>query len=304
MLSCFSLKLVTSMPLLMVIAETLLLAAGVFLLLWALLSPPFTMSVWNSFMFHPSPPAAGCAPDSIGAVRCREINFQTPDGEKLYAWFFAQPNAERTFLLSHGNSGTVADRMRLIQVLLSTGCSVFAYDYRGFGHSTGEPSVAGLKQDGLAAYDYLTDELKVAAERIILYGESMGTGVSCSISEKRPSAALVLQSGYSSLREAGEQIYPLLRLYPISLFANPNFDNVAVVRRPHPPLLIIHGGQDTLLPFAHAQRVFDKAVEPKTLVKLPEAAHNDLPDFPELAAALDNFLCCLEPAGTSTISGY
>ena len=112
--------------------------------------------------------------------------------------------------------------------------------------------------------------------QIITYGESIGTGVACEVAKQRECSAVVLQSPFSSLPLEAQESIPILFLYPVFLFPGPKFDNVSFVKQPHPPLLIIHGELDKRIHVSHAQKLFKEAVDPKALVTLPNAGHNNV----------------------------
>lgn len=205
-----------------------------------------------------------------------ETSFPTEGGKKLHGIHFKLKESPRTFLVSHGNAGNLQHRLALIASLLATGNSVFLYDYQGYGKSEGEPTIPGICHDGQAAYDYLTGTAGLNANQIVLYGESLGCAVSCQVAKNRPVSGLVLQSGFASLIEAARDKLFWLHVFPDFSFPTPHLDNVAYVKEKHPPLLIIHGVHDYVLPYRYAERVFKNAQEPKTFLTLPDCGHNDI----------------------------
>lgn len=211
--------------------------------------------------------------------------------KSIHAWYFNRPLAKKTFLISHGNGGNVCHRLYLIKALLPYG-SVFVYDYEGYGKSEGTPSRQAICADGLAAYDYLIKQKFVRPDDVIVFGESLGCSVSCEISKYRKTGGIILQSGWTSLLKAGRDRIFLLRLYPDCFFKSPYLDNEAALCRPHPPVLLIHGQKDKILPCRYSQELFVKACEPKQLVLLPNASHNDIGivDSDLYAQAIHRFL--------------
>jgi len=174
---------------------------------------------------------------------------------RIHAWYFKKPSAKVTFLISHGNAGNICYRLQLIKTLLPYG-SVLVYDYEGYGKSEGEPSRKVICEDGLAAYDYLVKQQSVKPEQLILYGESLGCAVSCEISKSRKVGGMILQSGWTSLLNTARDKYFLLKLYPDCCFAPPYFNNMDVLAKAHPPLLLIHGLKDRILPCRYSQELF------------------------------------------------
>ena len=254
-------------------------SASLLLALYFVLAPRVAKRLYAKLLFHPHPyPQGDYESGEIGGISYEDVFFAAADGTILHAWYFEQPAADFTVLMSHGNTGNLSERKALIESILKTGVSLFVYDYRGFGRSKGRPSVAGVIEDACAAFDYLVEERACASQRIVLYGESLGAAVSCQLTLRRPTRGLILQSAFSSLTKISKQHIPLMHIYPESLFPHPLLDNVAVLRRRHhPPVLVLHGNKDPLIPFSHAQELLDNAVNRKFMAAFPEAEHSDIP---------------------------
>jgi fermentation-respiration switch protein FrsA (DUF1100 family) len=258
-----------------------------FPLAYLFFSPRFNKRLYRPLLFHPLPYpddrleqlplAMGVAPDELYFNSWGKLASK----ETLHGWFFEHPQASaqgnnKVVLFSHGNAGNIKVRTAISQLLMECGVSVFVYDYRGFGKSTGSPSVEGVCQDGLAAYDFIKNKYDLKPDQIFVYGESLGSAVSCYIISQRKAAGLILQSGYSSLRGIAAETLSTLKLFPSWLFPMPHANSVDILSRSHPPLLIIHGKLDQVVAFHHAQALFDSASEPKQLLELPGSAHSDL----------------------------
>jgi len=269
----------------------LMLAAG-----YLALSPLVAMPVYNYLLFFPYRyPDGAYQVTAVAGVPRKEVFFPTADGKKLHGWLFSMPGARRMVLVSHGNAGNLTYRLYLAEALLSTGASVFLYDYQGYGRSEGTPSVGGICQDGAAAFKYLTESEHIPESDIVLYGESIGSGVSCHLSNGHKCAAIILQSGFSSLNKIAREKYLLFKLYPPSLFPEPTLDSLACVKKAHPPLLIIHGLADEIVPPEHARELFAQALEPRQLVLIPAVGHNDVQEHPQYLEAIKSFLAKLSP---------
>ncbi len=232
--------------------------------------------------------------DEIGTARVqpREIYFRSANGNKLHGWLFRAGANGPLILFSHGNAGNISYRIGEVMALVDAGASVLIYDYSGYGKSRGQPGFEGIVQDALGAYQYVTDRLSVPAERIVLFGESLGSGVTCRLSRLKPCAGIILYAPFTSLRDIGQEALPFTRLYPRWLFPYPDFNNAAVLREPHPPLLILYSGHDTTVPAAYSQRLFSEASEPKQLVAIVNAGHSDygLAASDEFSGAVRGFL--------------
>lgn len=179
-------------------------------------------------------------------------------------------------LFNHGNAGNLSSRNSIVSLLIKTGASVFIYDYEGFGKSGGLPSIDGICENGLTAYDFLVYKEGVDPRSIIVYGESLGTGVAMYLADKRPVGGVILQSGFSSLRTIALEVFPSLKLFPPFLFPTQQLDTLKLSKKPHPPLLIVHGMKDEVVPYSHAERVYKEAAEPKQLLTLPNSGHVDI----------------------------
>ena len=201
-----------------------------------------------------------------------DVWLHSDDGIKLHGWFMPsrQPSG-LTLLLLHGNAGNISHRMDKYAVLLGLGVNVFALDYRGYGSSTGEPSEAGLYHDADTAYHYLTGQRGIAPQRLILYGESLGSAVAVDLASKQPSGGVILEEAFTSAADVAQQMYPFL---PMRWLVRSKFDTLDKIARINAPLLILHSQDDELFPLSYAQRLLVAARLPKQLVVL-HGGHND-----------------------------
>lgn len=271
----------------MTLGSASLLAFGVYFGL----SPRVAKGLYASMLFHPHPyPEGGYGKDAVLGIDAQDVFFQASDGTRLHAWHFRQKDSKHTVLLSHGNTGNISGRPHLIESILKTGASLFAYDYRGYGRSQGRPSVEGVIDDACSAFDYIARE--DSGKKLVLYGESLGAAISCQLSVKRKVSGLILQSGFSSLTKISRHHIPLMHVYPAVLFPQPLLDNLAVLKNPHPPLLVVHGHKDTVVPFSHGKELFESAVSKKFFLDFPEAEHSDIPIVAQsrFVAAMHEFM--------------
>lgn len=251
--------------------------ASIASLLYLALAPRLNKLLYRPMLFFPTRfPLDWQENPFVDTVRAEDVYFDGTMGQKLHGWYFQKPGATFTVLLSHGNSGNITIRDRICEIILGASCSVFVYDYQGFGRSSGKPSVEGVCNDAEAAYDCLTSELGIDAGQVILYGESLGAAVSTYLSSKRPCAGIILQSGFASLKRIAGEHFPLLNIYPGALFPKPPLDSVAVLKMPHPPLLLIHGEFDPVINVRHSRALYEAAVSEKTFLSLPNTSHADI----------------------------
>jgi len=213
------------------------------------------------------------------------------DGNRLHAWLFNPTGSRTLVIVHHGNAGNVINRIYLANAIVSCGAAALLYDYRGYGQSSGQPSLPGLIDDGLSAYDFARDKLGFSADKIVNFGESIGTGVACKVASMRPSAGLILQSAIGSLPRVAQAGIAWLNIIPVPFFPAPHLDNIEQIKQVHVPVLMFHGTADRLVPFAHSKLIFANCNEPKQLILIPQAGHNDMPaDSRSYRASLAQFL--------------
>jgi fermentation-respiration switch protein FrsA (DUF1100 family) len=210
----------------------------------------------------------------------------------LDALYLKMPTSSKVFIITHGNAGNLGHRLGLLALLASSGNSVLVFDYQGYGASEGKASLDNLLGDGIDVFDYARNELNYKKEQIILYGESIGCGVASGVAQARPPAALVLQSGFTSLEQVAKDKMFFLHLIPGQFFPQPRLDNLAYVQTPHPPILFIHGDKDTILPEKYTRQMYDKALPPKSLYISKGQGHNDIgvTDAGSFVPAIKDFL--------------
>ena len=143
-----------------------------------------------------------------------DIYFKSTNGTKLHGLLYAKPDAKFFCLFSHGNGGNVSFRQSTYELLMQEGCSVFIYDYEGYGKSDGSPSADNVVEDAQAAYSYATKQLGWDPARMVLFGESLGTTLATRLAAKNKCAALILECPVYSIKEIGCRSIPYLKTYP------------------------------------------------------------------------------------------
>jgi uncharacterized protein len=243
------------------------------------LSPRLGGFLYRSLLFHPHVLASDISPPTLEGIKGEEVRFGHDRNMELCGWFYNNPNSKFVVLLSHGNGGNINIRPKLVEALLSQHLSVFIYDYCGYGKSAGQPDIENTCAAALSAYDYLTKEGHYKPSQIILYGESLGAAVSTYLASREPVAALILQSGFTSLRSIAVEKYSVLGIYPEWLFPTPPLDTLQTLPSIKVPVLVIHGGRDPVVPLQHGENLFAAANQPKFLLAIPEAQHSNLVEF-------------------------
>ncbi len=210
-------------------------------------------------------------PTALGLAH-EDVRLTTEDGVRLHAWYLPVRQARWVTLVSHGNAGNIShrlDRALLLQARLQS--SVLLYDYRGYGASEGSPDEAGTYRDARAAYLYLSEEKQIPPDRIVLFGESLGSAVSLELALAYPAAALVLEAPFTSVPDMARTTI----FAPLAPLVRTRYENLAKIPRLRMPLLVLQGDRDEVVPFAQGRRLFDAAPEPKRHFAIPGAGHND-----------------------------
>lgn len=228
----------------------------------------------DGFVFQPPAPSYR---DSEGILKIPVGNRST-----LSALYLPNPASDYTILYSHGNAEDLGHVREMATRYPERGFSIIAYDYRGYGTSAGAPSEEAACADIEAVYDHLIVQNRVRPERIILYGRSVGGGPSVDLAARRPVAGLILESTFVS-------IFQVMTRVPV--FPFDKFDNLRKIGRISCPVLVIHGTKDEVIPFWHGEKLFRQAREPKLMLKVEGADHNNLREIAgdEYWKALDRF---------------
>lgn len=208
-------------------------------------------------------------PAEAGMSGAEELRLTTDDGETLIAWHVPPRERRPLILYFHGNGGALINRVPRFRMFTASGYGFLAVSYRGYGGSTGSPTQEGLMRDGEAAYREARAR-GYEGDRIVLMGESLGTGVAIALAAAHEAAAVVLDSPYLSAADVAATHYKLL---PVRWFMLDQFRSDRAIRNVHIPLLIVHGDDDDIVPINSAKRLFELANEPKTFITVPGGGH-------------------------------
>jgi fermentation-respiration switch protein FrsA (DUF1100 family) len=231
-------------------------------------------SVYDKLLFEPRKEYRS-VPEELDGIATKNVSFTTSGGEHLHGWYYDQPNSDKIVLVSEGVGGNMGYLTKLAEILLQCNASVLLYDYEGYGESEGSPSLQHIVDDARAAFDYMSKTLAGNKKKILL-GVSLGTGVTCQLSTLRKADAIILTSPFTSLLKIARQKSAFVKYMPTFALPRQHLDNEAVLKKPHPPLLILHGTKDTFIPISESEELFAQADEPKTFVRLPNVGHNDI----------------------------
>jgi hypothetical protein len=202
------------------------------------------------------------------------VTLTAADGIATVSWYRAANAGRPTLVLFQGNAGNIADRVFKVVPFLQEGWGVLLVGYRGYGGNPGQPTEAGLYADGRAALDYLAQQ-GVVPGWLVLYGESLGSGIAVQMATEIRTGALVLEAPFTSLADMAQRQFPY---FPARRLVIDRFASLAKIGSIPTPLLILHGERDAIVPVDLGRRLFEAANEPKALHVFSEAGHVDLYD--------------------------
>jgi fermentation-respiration switch protein FrsA (DUF1100 family) len=211
------------------------------------------------------------APAAAGLPQAEELVLDTADGERVIVWHVPPRGNKPVALYFHGNGGSLRNRVDRFRALTEDGSGLVALSYRGYGGSTGTPSEAGLIADALAAYAFTS--ARYGSERIVLWGESLGSGVAVALAAQMPVGYLILQSPFTSAADVGAQKYWFV---PVRLMMKDQFRSDLRIGKVAAPVLILHGDRDDIVPIALAERLYGLINAPKRFVRMAGVGHNDV----------------------------
>ncbi len=209
---------------------------------------------------------------NIEKLSIQDFRIKTPDGETLQAFYEKAKPGRDTIIFFHGQGGGLELQKWRYYRMHKQGVGFLALAYRGYSQSSGKPSEKGLFIDGLAAYDFLRAQ-GIDPKNIIIHGHSMGSGVATYVAANRPIRALLLEAPFSSANDVAKERFPWL---PIDILMKNKFQSIEYIKSVKAPILIVHGGKDTVIPPKFGRALFESAPSPKQNIYLPNSDHNTL----------------------------
>ena len=232
---------------------------------------PLRIALENHFLYFPMA-RHEATPASVG-LAYEEVRFSATDGTSLYGWLVPGRNDAPVVLFCMGNAGNISHRLQTLQLLHDLGVAVFIYDYRGYGQSQGTAGETGLYHDAAGAMALLR-ERGWPAERVIIFGRSLGAAVGMETALRTPPAGLIIESAFTSIAAMGRLHYPLLNLL-LGWMIDAKYDNLEKIGDLQSPVLLIHGKRDTICPPAMAEQLYARANDRKRIYWIDAADHND-----------------------------
>ena len=231
----------------------------------------------RSLLYHPDSSAPEFEASGIGTMEV--VTLKTSDGLRLLSWYRRAAPGRPTLVYFHGNAGNIESRGFKVRDYLEQGFGVLLVGYRGYGGNPGKPSEEGLYLDGRAALEFLAAD-GVAADRWVLYGESLGTGIAVQLAAEwaleAPVGAVVLESPFTSLGDAAAFHYPFI---PARFLVRDRFQSIDKIAGIRAPVFIVSGENDGIIPAAHGKKLFRAAKDPKEGHWVAGGGHNNLYDF-------------------------
>lgn len=221
------------------------------------------------------PETVRTAPTQAGLPEAEEVVLGTADGERVIVWHIPPRGDHPIVLYFHGNGGALRYRVDRYRALTEDGTGLVLLSYRGYGGSSGRPSEDGLIEDARAAYVFATQ--RYPAARLVVWGESLGSGVAVAIAaEKAPEkkvVRLVLEAPFASAVSVAASVYPFV---PVRFLMKDQFRSDLRIGNVKVPVLIVHGDRDAVIPIESGERLYSLIEGPKRFLRVPGAGHEDL----------------------------
>lgn len=233
-------------------------------------------------LLFPIPTVGRTAPDAAGLPEAEEHVLTTSDGEKVIVWHVPAKPGRPVVLFFPGNGDFLAGRVDRFKGITADGTGLVALSYRGYAGSSGAPSEEGLLRDATAAYSFTA--ARYAAERIVAWGFSLGTGLAVAIASEHRVGKLVLEAPYTSTADIASSSFWFA---PVWLLMRDPFHSDQRIARVTVPLLAMHGTNDLAIPIAFGERLFALAHEPKRFVRMAGGGHDNLDQYGAIETARD-----------------
>ena len=211
----------------------------------------------RNLLYHPT--ENNYSGDQI-VVSIEKVKIKTQDGIELMSWYH-EKNLDnyKTVLFLHGNAGSLENRIHKINHFKDMNINFLIIAWRGFSGNKGKPTEKGLYEDARSAVAWLKSK-GVVENNIIIYGESLGTGVATEIAQNKKFAGIILESPFTSMIDAGKNIYPYL---PVKLLLKDKYESKKKIKNIRSPILVMHGKVDNIVPFHMGKKMYELANEPK-----------------------------------------
>lgn len=233
-------------------------------------------NIHSSFIFYPSKEVYS-SPSQEG-IEYKEVFIKTKDGETLHGYFLPSPlgQTNKTIIYLHGNAENVSTWYQApAEIQKEVPVNALIVDYRGYGKSTGKPTIEGVVIDAEAMYQYLIDK-GFKSEDISIYGRSIGGAIALELASRVKVKSVVVQSSFTSLVDIAKELYPFI---PKVIVNGKFWNSKELIKKINCPVLISHGDRDEIVSVNHSYKLYEVANEPKKLIILKGASHNDISSY-------------------------
>ena len=215
-----------------------------------------------------------------------EVNIEVENEIKLKSWLINKDFEKlKTLLIFHGNAGDLSNRIYKLNELNKLRINILLISWRGFSGNNGSPTEKNLYKDAEAAIKWLNKK-DVSNSQIVLYGESLGTGIAVEMGKKNDFNSIILESPFTSIENSAKIYYPYL---PVKYLLKDRYDTINKIKMVKSPIMIMHGEKDDVVPFSMGKKLFDKANNPKHSYFTSTDDH--MMEFsPELLREIKNFI--------------
>ena len=227
----------------------------------------------QKFLYYPQTLAQN-APLPSYAADAQEAFIYSARGDLIHGLYWPAPEGRPTILFFHGNAQTVFEWALIREEFAAMECGLLLIDYHGYGKSSGRPYESALYAAGREAYDWLVKHVELEESQILVFGKSLGGGVTCEIVQDKKPLGVILESTFRSIPSVARRLIPLLPAE--SIIKSEVYDSISKIVNIQVPVLVVHGTNDELIPFSEGQALFEAANEPKEFYEVPGAGHNDV----------------------------
>tara|TARA_B100000989_G_scaffold110683_1_gene81186 strand:+ start:4532 stop:5350 length:819 start_codon:yes stop_codon:yes gene_type:complete len=211
----------------------------------------------RNLLYHPN--ENNYSGDKI-SVEIQKVKIQTSDNLELLGWYHEKNlNDYKTLIFFHGNAGSLENRIYKLNHFQEMNINFLIIAWRGFSGNSGKPTEQGLYEDGKSAINWLIKK-GVNEKNLVLYGESLGTGVATHLAQNKNYAGVILETPFTSMVDAAKKFYPYI---PVNLILKDKFDNYTKIKNINLPIIVMHGEIDQIVPFSMGKKLYDIANEPK-----------------------------------------
>ncbi len=228
--------------------------------------------IQSKLLYYPNLPSRKltASPADIG-LEYEPVSITTSDGIEIHGWFIPAKEERGTLLFFHGNAGNISHRLDSLKIFHDLGLSTLIVDYRGYGRSQGSISEQGTYFDAEAAWNYLTETRNIPAQKIVVFGRSLGAAIAAYVTSRQSPGALILESAFTSVPDMAARLYPV---FPVRLLSRFQYNTKKMLLSVSSQVLIIHSPDDDIIPYENGQNLYNSAREPKEFLEI-RGRHND-----------------------------